>query len=146
MPGEPPDTGCWEWTGYRRDDGYGQMRHGGKNRLAHIVAYEVLVGSVPEGEELRHICHNPPCCHPHHLIPGTHLQNMQDMAAAGRSRHGVDSSASKLDEIDVALIRSIYTGGRHTQRDLALMFSVHTHTIRDILRRKTWDHVHALVE
>jgi DNA-binding transcriptional regulator LsrR (DeoR family) len=30
---------CKEWTGYRDADGYGTVRHEGKKRKAHRVAY-----------------------------------------------------------------------------------------------------------
>ncbi|MDP2917085.1 MAG: HNH endonuclease signature motif containing protein [Dehalococcoidia bacterium] len=42
---------------------------------AHKFAYETLVGPVPEGKELDHLCRNPPCVNPAHLEPVTHQEN-----------------------------------------------------------------------
>jgi HNH endonuclease len=66
------DSGCWEWTGARQVRGYGEWRR----RLAHRVVYELLVGPIPEGLELDHLCRNPACVNPEHLDPVTHRENL----------------------------------------------------------------------
>jgi hypothetical protein len=38
----------------------------------------MLVGPIPEGLYLDHICHNPPCVNPDHLRPVTQKQNMEN--------------------------------------------------------------------
>lgn len=69
--------GCWEWTASRYvQNGYGQFGFKGKNsRTAHSVAWEALIGPVPEGLELDHLCRNRACCNPAHLEPVTHREN-----------------------------------------------------------------------
>lgn len=82
------DGGCWEWRGARNGHGYGLVslhREGVKAARAHRVVYESRRGPIPRGAVLRHSCDNPPCVNPDHLKPGTHKQNMEDMAARGRS-------------------------------------------------------------
>jgi hypothetical protein len=66
-------TGCWIWTGTRTRHGYGVVwdRSQGRNRKAHRVAYEELIGPIPDGLPLDHLCRNPPCCNPAHLEPVT---------------------------------------------------------------------------
>lgn len=63
------ESGCWEWTGSRTHSGYGQLWS--KERRgpvpAHRVAYELLVGPVPEGHTLGHRCRNRICVNPAHL-------------------------------------------------------------------------------
>lgn len=81
---------CWEWSGYRRPEGYGfwSPRFGDGNlpSAAHRAAY-VLAGHVLNAREvLMHTCDNPPCCNPNHLRPGTQRDNMADKAAKGRAR------------------------------------------------------------
>lgn len=69
-----PDEGCWEWEGPRDRHGYG--RHGSRG-LAHRIVYVALVGPVPEGLELDHLCRNPTCVRPDHLEPVTHAENVR---------------------------------------------------------------------
>lgn len=66
--------GCWLWHG-TRCDGYGHFRGHGKSRGAHRIAYELLIGPVPEGLELDHLCRNRGCVNPAHLEPVTHEEN-----------------------------------------------------------------------
>jgi hypothetical protein len=49
---------CLIWEQSTRSNGYGQTFVDGKNRAAHIVAWEALYGPVPKGMYLDHICHN----------------------------------------------------------------------------------------
>jgi hypothetical protein len=66
---------CWEWTGSRNGDGYGTYSVGGKTHRAHRYAYEIVVGPIPEGKQLDHLCRNPPCVNPAHLEPVTSREN-----------------------------------------------------------------------
>lgn len=60
-------NGCWEWTGPREPFGYGRV----SSLRAHRIAYELLVGPIPVGLTLDHLCRNPPCVNPAHLEPVT---------------------------------------------------------------------------
>lgn len=60
---------CWIWTGSRTDNGYGQMMVNYQQCLAHRLAYEFLVGAIPEGLTIDHLCRNRPCVNPDHLDP-----------------------------------------------------------------------------
>lgn len=72
-----PDSTCLLWTGSRDRDGYGilRKRQGGalKARSAHREAYERHYGPIPEGWQLHHLCYQPPCVNPAHLVavPGS---------------------------------------------------------------------------
>jgi hypothetical protein len=78
------ESGCWEWTAFRNESGYGQYvveksKPGiapAKLGYAHRYAYEQLVGPIPEGLHLDHLCRNPPCCNPDHLEPVTPRENV----------------------------------------------------------------------
>ena len=70
-------SGCWEWLAGKDPSGYGSVRWEGRTRGAHRVAYEVLVGPVPDGLELDHLCRNRACINPAHLEPVTRRENVR---------------------------------------------------------------------
>lgn len=49
--------------------------------------------------------------------------------------------SAKLKEFEVLNIRSIYSRGIASQRDLARRFNVTSSNIRKIITRKTWNHI-----
>lgn len=82
---------CWLWTGARSKAGYGQFRPvcSGKSHATHRYAYELLVGPIPDGLTLDHLCHNADnscrggsdcphraCVWPDHLEPATRGENV----------------------------------------------------------------------
>lgn len=68
-------TGCWEWLNYLGSDGYGQFSDKYKTLVAHRFSYERLVGPIPEGLTLDHLCKNKKCVNPEHLEPVTRYVN-----------------------------------------------------------------------
>lgn len=69
-----PDE-CWPWDGGTNKDGYGQFRAGPTVVQAHRVAYVLLVGQIPRGYHIDHLCKNRLCCNPSHLEAVTQLEN-----------------------------------------------------------------------
>jgi len=69
-----PNSGCWLWTGGGNGKGYGIV-HGRSSRVAHRFSYEMLVGPVPEGLQLDHLCRQRCCVNPAHLEPVTSREN-----------------------------------------------------------------------
>ena len=69
-----PD-GCWLWEGMINDDGYGRVKIKGVKYMAHRVMYQRLVGEIPEGLTLDHLCRQRSCVNPHHLEVVTRGEN-----------------------------------------------------------------------
>jgi hypothetical protein len=70
------DGGCWTWTA-SGSNGYGRFQVGRGSRQAHRIAYEALVGPIPAGLQLDHLCRNRGCCNPAHLEPVTQQENIR---------------------------------------------------------------------
>lgn len=81
---------CWIWTAYRLPYGYGQFTSNDyRHYRAHRYAYEALVGPIPAGLHLDHLCHNGTdcyggracphraCVNPAHLEPVTNRENLR---------------------------------------------------------------------
>lgn len=66
---------CWLWTGYIADTGYGQFASG-HTRLAHRISYQLVVGPIPEGLQIDHLCRVRHCVNPLHLEPVTQRENL----------------------------------------------------------------------
>lgn len=82
-------AGCWEWNGTRDEHNYGRIHLKYRHRGAHRVVYEMLVGPIPDGLQLDHLCRNPPCVNPAHLEPVTQRENLlrgNTLAAANAAK------------------------------------------------------------
>jgi predicted DNA-binding transcriptional regulator AlpA len=72
-----PTGFCWEWTAFKDRKGYGRFRVDDRTMQAHRVAYELLVGPIPEGLHLDHLCRNTSCVNPDHLEPVDLAENVR---------------------------------------------------------------------
>lgn len=68
---------CWDWQGRRDKDGYAIFSVGGKNVRGHRWAYEFLVGAIPEGLMIDHLCRNTGCVNPDHMEPVDNRENQR---------------------------------------------------------------------
>lgn len=85
---------CWEWTG-SRTNGYGYTTHCGTRGRVHRIVWTLLVGPIPAGMQLDHLCRNRACCNPDHLEPVTQQENIRRGANGGHkptcpNGHGYD--------------------------------------------------------
>jgi hypothetical protein len=72
-----PNSGCWLWGGTLNNFGYGTAYVMGGRAMAHRFVYEQLVGPIPAGLHIDHLCRNPSCVNPSHLEPVTQRENIR---------------------------------------------------------------------
>ena len=100
--GVPGWGGCIIWTGHLNANGYGTTSVDGLPRLVHRVAYELLVGPIPDGMPLDHTCHNrdascpggKTCLHRRCFNPG-HLEAVTQRENVLRSLHSLTGANAR---------------------------------------------------
>jgi len=82
---------CWLWeAGGSAEDGRGVFRRNGRLEQAYRISYELLVGPIPEGLTLDHLCRTPACVNPEHLEAVTMGENIRRAVPFWeRRKHGV---------------------------------------------------------
>lgn len=92
-------NGCWEWTGWRNGQGYGEFGTGPK-KLVHRFSFEHFIGPIPPRGIICHRCDNPPCFNPDHLFLGNHTINARDSVAKGRNYSSARKTCIRGHEFD----------------------------------------------
>lgn len=75
----PGEDDCWSWMDVLSEDGYAYLGIGGRKGrkfLVHRVLYELVIGAIPDGKELDHLCRNRWCVRPDHQEPVTRRINL----------------------------------------------------------------------
>lgn len=136
---------CWEWTGLKKPNGYGQIGAGGAGGAtltAHRLSYEIATGKkIPPKMVIMHSCDNPGCVNPNHLRLGTFKENTQDMLLKGRKgRCKALGNANYNAVLTPDLVRYIRSSDApHTE--LANEIGVSPNTVRGVRIGRTWSHV-----
>jgi hypothetical protein len=92
---------CWLWQGTKGSRGHGRF-YVAPNQFtgAHRFAYEQLIGPVPDGLVLDHLCLTPPCVNPWHLDPVTSAVNTRraaDLITVCPRGHEYDEANTQVD-------------------------------------------------
>lgn len=72
---------CWEWQASRDSNGYGNFKLAGTSEPGHRVVWLLETGAMPEGLDIDHRCHNPPCVNPLHIRLATRKENSENKIA-----------------------------------------------------------------
>jgi hypothetical protein len=116
IPPHAPDLGpCWLWQGSRNQQRYGLVS---RNR----VRWTVEGRTVPDGQQLDHLCRVRHCVNPAHLEAVSQVENVHR------------STVTKLSANDVVAIRA----SDSSPADLAARFGVGVSNIYMILRGESW--------
>lgn len=105
---------CWLWKGSLSRGGYGYLHKrknwGGRYRLAHRFAYELIVGAIPDGLVLDHLCRVRNCVNPAHLEPVTSWENTLRGKKVGSAANALKTHCVNGHEFD--LLNTYHTGGQ----------------------------------
>ena len=104
------DDGCFVYDGSLNKKGY--ARRGKDGDLVHRAAWRTLIGAIPQGYEVHHMCHRTDCARVDHLM------------CLSKEEHALlEGRPLKLDAEDVEeILRQIDAGARHT--DIATRFGI----------------------
>lgn len=70
------ENDCWIVNTTHNGKGYRWISHD----YAHRHMYRLVVGPIPDGYEIDHLCSQPSCANPAHLEAVTHAENMRRAA------------------------------------------------------------------
>lgn len=125
-------TGCVEWVGSTNGNGYGKVKVGSRvdgtrrDLYVHRAAYELLVGPIPDGLHLDHLCRCRRCWNPFHLEPVTQRENLLrgDTIPAANHAKTTCIRGHAFDWIDPQGSRRCLTCKREASRQRRLRLSV----------------------
>lgn len=91
-------TLCHIWQGGRSGRyGWARTRDGFRATFAHLMAWRVANGAVPEGQHLHHLCEQPLCVRLDHL----EIRTKTEHAKEHRQRTGRISRLSEEEVLDI---------------------------------------------
>lgn len=126
---------CWLWRGKLTDKGYATTSFNGRSTGAHRKAYTLLMGPIPEGLTLDHLCRIRHCVNPDHLEPVTQQENTA-RAKAFRNLAGTHTRVPKQPKPRLQLTHC--RNGHELTEDNTLVSKLSTGSVR--VRCKTCQH------
>lgn len=135
------DDGCWYWTAFCMENGYGLFRFPEGHKLAHRVSYELFNGPLDPKLDVMHLCDVPCCVNPAHLRLGTRTDNMRDAVVKGRMVRGSAHGRAKLTDLQALNILK----DNRPQKVVASEYNVSQTTVSEIKSGRKWAHLQALL-
>ncbi|PNX50972.1 MAG: hypothetical protein BV458_12245 [Thermoplasmata archaeon M9B2D] len=142
---------CWLWKGPKRN-GYGRATQTvkyGPNRKRRFWsahrAYLIFVAKkkVPDDSVVCHVCDNPPCCNPSHLVVTSQKWNMHDMAKKGRKvvSRGNHNGSAKLTDKQVEIIKKALKARIVSRTEIRDRFNISKSVVSTIVNYTSWKHI-----
>jgi hypothetical protein len=139
---------CWNWKGYKNEDGYGRTWINDCGYYAHRVIYDlvypnIITLSAPKNTDetgfILHTCDNPSCCNPKHLWVGNCSENIADKVKKGRSADfsGDKGPNCKLSMAQAQEIRQKRKDGI-SAKELANQYGVSLSSVKTLLAGKSY--------
>jgi hypothetical protein len=139
---------CWNWKGYKNEDGYGRTWINDCGYYAHRVIYDlvypnIITLSAPKNTDetgfILHTCDNPSCCNPKHLWVGNCSENIADKVKKGRSADfsGDKGPNCKLSMEQAQEIRQKRKDGI-SAKELANQYRVSLSSVKTLLAGKSY--------
>ncbi|CAH9016537.1 putative homing endonuclease [Vibrio phage 275E43-1] len=123
---------CLIWTRCCNTDGYPRaVIDGNNNAKVHRVVYELYHGELEQGLVVRHVCDNPKCINPEHLVSGTQQDNVQDRVQRGRSNNHCDAKTIG----DVCSLRSLGYTYKRIASELGISYAKVDYILNVISKR-----------
>jgi hypothetical protein len=123
---------CWLWLGGVNGVGYAFLNPSiDRQYYAHHFSFRLFYEYNPDGYIL-HKCDNKLCVNPHHLYEGTAQDNARD-----RERNG-NWDGPKFSFDIAEEMRTAYSWGRYSYRDLANIYNTTVTSIYRIINRITY--------
>jgi hypothetical protein len=129
--------GHWLWRGHLDSFGYGRMC----GRSAHRLIYTLMVGTIPDGLEIDHLCRVRNCVNPEHLEAVTPLVNNLRAVPFKNFARGEAHHHARLTEDDVREIRRLYRNRLVGPAELSRRYATSVSNIETIIAGRTWKHV-----
>ena len=99
------EDGCWLFVGWLDGQGYGSFNS--RRISAHRFAYELVVGPIPVGYQIDHLCRVRNCVKPAHLEAVTARENTRRSLSVagtnGRKTHCIHGHAFSLENTRIDL-------------------------------------------
>src|SRR6266702_1072026 len=101
---------CWLWRGNQSVDGYPRFKFEGRPQNAHRLAYTWLIGPIPAGLQIDHLCRVKICVNPAHLEPVTSGENTHRIPGHPAVLNAAKTHCPRGHEYD--LLNTYFANGR----------------------------------
>ena len=134
---ETSTTGCWLWKGSKLPKGYGTVGFAinGCYKIIYAHRFSKFLETNSWGrpnDVCMHICDNPSCVNPSHLLFGTQADNMKDKVSKNRHK----TKYVKISKECVNAILNKYKEDNNISYSrLCSIFNVSINTVGYILRK-----------